>query len=270
MTLPGKATLPLVKLPIVKGIVQTLNKDMGQHGLAKAFDKFLKNHAIKWSVTGLTKETLETLQKASVIVVANHEHEMEFVAVSACLPDRPDVFVIGVANLLNLGENFAKHLLPVFIRTSSVPEKEMKLTARIGRKFGLGAKAPNEKAHEFNLNSMRLAQDRLASGHLIMLFPQGVRKKSVWSPGIGHLVKSTAKNKHNTYLVRVHVAGTSDLDALRIVPIIKKVFPPIKVTVRKPQLTAAYLKDELICPKALTRMLQDEYNEWVKTLTENL
>ncbi|MBL7150867.1 1-acyl-sn-glycerol-3-phosphate acyltransferase [Candidatus Microgenomates bacterium] len=256
-----RGIVPIAELPIVGKVFRELDLAIGEKGLPIASRDFILEHDSKLEVAGRTKEVERILRSEPVLVIANHGHEAETVALYAALLQRDDIYTVGVAAFQGIGPNFSKHLIPVYVRPSSVDPSEMKLSSRIGRALSLGTDMP-ENAHELNKASIARAAQIISGGGLVVMFPSGARKKNIWSPGVGHLIIGINKDC-GAYIVKAHIKGTSNLDFLRLVPGLKKLMPPLRVTFAEPRSVTDYLKEK-VDPKELVFQLQDEYTEWLE------
>jgi len=256
-----RGIVPISEFPIVGKVFRELDLAIGKKGLPVASRDFILEHGSKLEVVGRTREVEGILKNEPVLVVANHEHEVETMALYAALLQRDDIFTVGVAALQGIGPNFSEHLMPVYVRPSSVDPSEMKLSSRIGRALNLGTDMP-ENAHELNKASIDRAAQTISDGGLVIMFPSGARKKNIWSPGVGHLMTNINKDC-GAYIVKAHIKGASDLDFLRLIPGLKRLMPPLKVTFGKPRRVIDYFKEE-VKPKELVAQLQDEYTEWLE------
>lgn len=268
MTWSVEEVLPIVRIPIIGKIAKKSFKkfdaDVGAHGLPKATRELFWQIKSKLEIIGKTKEIEKVLKSKPVLLVVNHEHEAEVIALCASLPDRQSIYLVGQASLKVIGPNFSQHLIPVYVKPSSFDKDEMKLTTRVGKVLNLITNIP-ENAQELNRKSIEKAGQVISNGGLVVMFPQGARKKSIWYPGVGHLAVSLSKNS-DAYLVKAHVKGTSDLDFMRLIPGLKKVMSPLRVTFAKPRRIADYLTED-IDPKSLAKQFQDEYNAWVESIS---
>lgn len=247
-----------------KKLFWNVDEMIGKMGLVLTTQEILAKTKSKFEVRGLSDKTYEILQNSPIILVANHEFEAEVVALPASLPDRNDVYFIGTVDMNSIGENFAKHMIPVYVRTPLKEVKNMKLSSKMGTALGLRAKLPDKEAHEFNMRSMQTAVEKIFEGSLIIIFPQSTRCDGSWYSGVGYLMRDT-KEKEGCYLAKAHIEGLSNLDVFRLIPGIRKLLPTIKVTFDEPKLITHYT-DKEPDPKKIVKILQSEYEGWVSTL----
>ena len=265
MKTPITYNLPIQRMPLIGNIAKMIDRIIGQQGLAAAAHELLTMMKTKLTVKKYSEAVDNVIQTGQVLVLGNHEHMLEVVALLAAMPNRKDIYTVGVAGLKGFGPNFAKHLLPVHIRPASITAHEMKLTSRIGRALGLGVAVP-PNAQEINAQSIRIAAELISNGAMVIMFPSGVRKtNSVWSVGVGYLVDQIAR-KDKTSIVFAYVTGASNLDFLRLIPGIRCLLPKFSVTLSTP----IAIKDLPVTkgsPKQIAKYLHSEYISWVKTIS---
>ena len=251
-------------MPIIGKIAKVIDKTIGQQGLAAAAHELLTMMKTKLTVKKYSEAVDSVIQTGQVLVLGNHEHMLEVVALLAAMPNRKEIYTVGVAGLKGVGPNFAKHLLPVHIRPASITAHEMKLTSRIGRALGLGVAVP-PNAQEINAQSIRIAAELISNGAMVIMFPSGVRKSnSVWSAGVGYVVDQISR-KDESSIIFAHINGASNHDVLRLVPGIRKFLPKFTVAFSEP-ITVSELPFTKMKPKQMVEYLHREYISWLNTI----
>ena len=78
-----RGIVPIAKFPIVGRIFRELDSAIEEKGLSLASRSFILEHCRKLEVVERTEEVERVLRDEPVLVVANHEHEAETVALYA-------------------------------------------------------------------------------------------------------------------------------------------------------------------------------------------
>ena len=252
-------------IPIFGKIVKDFDEDIKKYGLQQATKNLVKRHHGKLRIGQLSKNTAYVLQNKPVIVVGNHPFEIETYAIFASLPKRDDIYLIMSANFVGFLPHLDKHLIPVFVNHHAVREKASKFSGRVANFIGRTMKFPEKQARLKNKESIEHAANKINKGGLVILFPEGFRGKGgKWFSGIGHLIKKVGHN-NDAYVVKAYVHGTSDLDYLRLIPIINRFLPIVSVYYSEPQKITDILKKDSEA-KIIKDKLETEYNNWIKKL----
>lgn len=277
------AIIPLVKeqgrsndggylnhIPIISGIKRQFDNDIGEMGVQQAFAKWVAIAGEgKLSIRGKDDHVKEILREKPVVVVANHPFFAEIFTVIASLEPRDDMYGVGISNFLGIGPNISRHVFPIYM-TRQMSSERQKLLVRAGHMLHFGPRIPPDEAHKKNVESIHQAAEAVRNGSLVFMMPEGVKSgKAVrWSSGIGHLLLGIGENT-NAYLLFAYSEGTSNWDYLRIVPGVKKILPTVSITFAKP-ITIADALGESTDPREITRKLQEEYNNWVRSIGKGL
>jgi hypothetical protein len=118
-----------------------------------------------------------------------------------------------------------------------------------------------EEGRKKNIESIKLAAEKINSGGLVIIFPDGGARKD-WFNGIGHLIHGV-KNKKNSFVLRAHIKGTSNWDWLRLIPIMNKIFPEFKVNFAMPLRMDSIKQED---QKMTTKFLEKKYWRWLGSL----
>lgn len=247
----------------VKMWIQTFDQMIGKYGLQGTADYLVKKTSGRLQTFGLTKDVQKILASKPVIVICNHPHDIETFALAATLPRRNDVFLVASKNLQAIGVNLARHIIPVYTqRQERGKGKHYKFSVKIGRHFNFGRKVSDTEAHQFNINSISQAAQKINRGGLVAIFPEGPRgKEGRWLDGVGYLLLQLIATK-KVYVVTVYVQGTADRDIFRLVPGLGRFFPEIQVFYSQPRL----VKDIVGTTKTLGLNNKDQYKQTAKRL----
>jgi len=256
----------LGQIPVFGKIFRDFDKSAGESGIHKAVANIIKRTETKLIVHGLVKGTIEILKSKSVILVANHPYEFEILLLIAALPKRDDIFTIAASDLMGAGPNTDSYIIPMFIH-KYFAEGSHKLSVKIAKLLRLGPRLSPLNAHRRNVDNLAHAASKVKNGALVIIFPEGILKKgSPWLSGIGYLLRAVNK-KSNAFYARAYIQGTSSFDILRLIPIVRRFFPPIKVYFDRPEEISLILNGSEH-PKEITKNLQVEYNKWASRLAK--
>ena len=135
---------------------------------------------------------------------------------------------------------------------------------KLGYFIKFGPKLEDDKAHKANIKSISIAAKKVSSGDLVIILPEGSKRKEGWYTGVGHMIDQInlkeIKNKE-AYVVMAYVAGTSLFDFLRFIPGISKLMPKFKVSFSKP-IAVSEIQNRISNPKKITKMLEQRYRNW--------
>lgn len=252
----------ITRFPIIKPFVKTINRDVKKVGLQGAMVNTVTRSGTKLVIEGSTREVKRVLGEEACVVVSNHPHEVDIIALFAALPARPDTSLVINSRFLNLVPNADKYLIPVYIEHHGKRNREQ-IREKLFKKFHpVTTFAPDEE-HKKNIQSIKNASLKVSNGELVVIFPNPTKNKNrKWYPGVGYLLKGTRREKP-IYVVRAYIEGTSNLDYLRFIPHAAKLLTPIRVTFSKPILVNKMLQKDA---KSIAAGLNENYVAWVKKL----
>ncbi|HVZ67369.1 MAG TPA: 1-acyl-sn-glycerol-3-phosphate acyltransferase [Patescibacteria group bacterium] len=253
----------LTRFPIIKPFVKNLDKDTEKFGLQQAMMNTAVRSGTKLIIEGLNKDTEKVLKNERVVLVANHPHEVDILALFASLPSRPDTSLIISHSFMNLARNIDKHLIPVYVDHHVNDRVSKKIMRKFLKTFHPTPRYSPEVEHERNIESIKEASARVKNGGLITIFPNpgsDITKK--WYRGVGHLLKG-AKTDDKIYVVKSYIEGTSMMDYLRLIPHAAKLLTPIRITFSEPIEVSSILKKD---PKEITSILEHDYKDWINSL----
>lgn len=248
---------------MVRNTIKKLNQDIKEDGLQPAMYNLARYFGTDVDVHNKDVHLDTILKNNPVIVAANHTAEADVVALLASLTHRKDIYIVINSCFLHISPSLDKHLIPVYITHHLIRKNNTNIRFRL---FKLIHKFPSyseEEEHNKNINSIKLASNKLKKGALIVIFPGGGGEGGKWFSGIGHILKEASKTKDLCF-VKAFIKGASDKDYLRLLPGVSRLLPSFKVTFS----SARNLVDiNLVEARAVTSELEDEYNSWVKTIT---
>jgi hypothetical protein len=245
---------------MMKEFVLHLNKNIAKYGFVGAIKKLTHSYGIKIIVKS-NDEIDEILTKGSGVLVASHPAEFDVLAILAAIKNRKDVFLIINSHFTKLMPNLDKNLIPVYVYNKSKGNFGGKLKAEIFNFFHRIEKLSGDEGRKKNIESIKLAVEKINNGGLVIIFPDGGTKKE-WFNGVGYLIHGV-KNIKNSFVLRAHIKGTSNWDWLRLIPIMNKFLPNFKVNFAKP------LKMDLIKQedqRKTTKFLEKKYWRWLGSL----
>lgn len=256
--------IQLTNLPIIGSLINFLDENIQKYGLQKGMLNLATHSGTKLKVSGLTSEVEKILKTGRVVVVANHPHESDEIALIAVMPERKDFYLIGNYLATKFSESLTKYIIPIYINHHRETRKLIPYEFLIKRFYSFPIFSEEEE-HRKNIQSISQASLKVKNGGLVIIFPGRRSINGKWYTGIGHLLKGAECNKR-IYLIMAYIEGTRDSDYLRIIPKIGKFLPEIKVAFAAPRVVNNILGKP---PKEITSILEEEYNNWVKTATTN-
>ncbi|MBU4351235.1 hypothetical protein L6279_00765 [Candidatus Parcubacteria bacterium] len=239
--------------------IKRIEKNILELGFQKGLRREIEKSNSKFLVLG-RDEIKEILTKAPVVIVFNHQYEIETIACLTALPDREDIFLVATHFLKGLLPAIDKHLISIYVRQRKITWR--KFSAFILENFISKEKITSEDKHRKNIKSINEAAEKVKQGGLVMITPNPHNKK--WQTGIGWLINNIGPTQQ-AYYVKMYVANSSFLDYLRLVPVFGWILPTVKVYFSQPiKLNKIWQQDG----KKLTFELEREYNDWVKGLNK--
>ncbi len=245
---------------MIKEFVSKLDRSVAKYGLVEAIKKLLLSYGAKVVVES-NDEIDEILTNGSGVLVASHPAEFDVPVILAAIKNRKDVFLVINSHFMKLIPNLDQYLIPVYVYNKSRSHFFGRLTTKIFNTFHRIEKMSIEEGRKKNIKSIKLAADKINSGGLVIIFPDGgVGGK--WFNGVGHLIHGV-KNIKNSFVLRVNIKGTSNWNWLRLIPIMNKFLPEFRVSFAKPLKMNLIKKEE---PGKTTKYLEKKYREWSKSI----
>jgi hypothetical protein len=251
-------------IPFIPQNFNAVNSDIAKSGLQNAMANILKKTHTNLIVKGVDKKMLQVLQEESVILVANHPHEIEPVVLLASLPkNRNSVSIVTNVKFVNFLSNLNKYIIPVYIQHHFGKAIRLSTRAKLFGKLDLSdEKIDYKTAHQRNVDSIKIASQKIDMGNLVIIFPG--EEQTHWFFGVGYLLKGT-KTKKGVYFVKAYIRGTKKFDLLRILPFVRNYFPHITVTFTKAKKVNSLRKYD---GKKITSILENDYRKWRKSLLQ--
>lgn len=251
----------LTDVKLVGRWVQWFDGQVGVVGVKGAVGEVVTKTHSKLEVEYLN-DSENTLLNEPVIIVANHPHESDVLAILGALPDRKNFKMIANSVLKGIGDNLDKIIIPVYVH------HRMESTTSGGIKMKIFGKIHTSTKHEIedeknkNRQSIQVASQNLDQGGAVLIFPMAGSSDGGWFSGVGHMWVQT-KTPKDIKVVMANIEGTAEWDYLRLIPGTSFFMPKFKVTFAKPYgWTEVANKD----PKVLTKNMQKKYDEWTKKL----
>jgi 1-acyl-sn-glycerol-3-phosphate acyltransferase len=218
----------LTDVKLIGGWVRWFDGRVGAVGVKEAVAETIKRTRSKLEVMYLGN-SLKTLTEDPVIIVANHPHESDVLAILGSLPSRKDFRMIANSVLKGIGDNLDKIIIPVYVH------HRMESTTGGGIKMKVFGKIHTSTKHEIedeksrNRESIKEASERLNKGGAVLIFPAAGSYDGAWFSGVGHMWINT-KQPQNTKVVMAKIEGTAEWDYLRLIPGVSWFLPKFKVT----------------------------------------
>ncbi len=256
----------ITRFPVIKPFVRTINRDVKKFGLQQAMMNTVTRSKSKLIVKGRTDKVNHVLKDESVVVVANHPHEVDIIALFAALPPRESSSLIISSRFMNLAPNADKYLIPVYVEHHVDIQKGEKLREKFLKKFHPVPTYSPAQEHKKNIESINNAARKVSEGGSVVIFPNPSKDENKkWYSGVGYLLHGI-KTKKKVYVVRAYIEGTSNFDYLRFIPHAAKLLTPIKVTFAPPLEVSELIKQE---PKTVVRKIEASYKTWVNKLKKD-
>lgn len=237
------------------------DKCIEKYGLHTTAKKYAPRINLLPKIIFQQDHTQQTLKNSPILIVANHPHEVEPLILYASLPPRPDSYLVANIELLAIFPNAKKHLLPVYIkhRIRAETRNLHPLVQFVDRCYPQ-THLSFEKAHQKNIKTINTASKKINQGHQLVIFPEN--RNNGWQPGVGHIV-SNLDFKNNPKIVMTYITGATKYYLFRPVPIIRLLFPQVKIYFSKPFNLSKYKN---LDPKTITKKLEQQYKSWVDEL----
>lgn len=213
-------------------------------------------------VVNTTKVVNNILKNGSGIIVANHPAEADVLAILASIKKRKDFYLIINSNLTKIIPTLDKNLIPVYLNSKGLSSFGGKLKTWFFSLFHKFDQLSKEAEKKKNIESIKLAIEKINRGGLVIIFPDGGNRKMNWFNGIGYLIHGV-KNKKNKFIIRTRIEGTSNWDYLRILPLFGKLLPKFRISFSHPLKMSLAKKDD---PKITTNQLENKYWTWLGSI----
>ncbi len=255
--------MPSIRIvPFVGQFVSLLEADTRDYGLQAAVANAVKRSESRIRVLNARHDLL---MRKPVLLVANHPHSAEVLALIRTLPNRRDIYVVISHKFTRAGRSISSHCIPVYLSHHHMEGRPVTVPGRIVDFFLKPETLTPEQEHELNIRSIDEAAQKINRGALVIIFPERRFGKRRWQPGLGHLLK---KLDGNAQLVLANVSGTSLADYFRLLPKAGKVLPQISVQFHDP----IAVREINTRPDArrIVEGLEEYYSGWAGSLKQDL
>ncbi|MCA9391793.1 hypothetical protein KC614_01135 [candidate division WWE3 bacterium] len=249
----------LSKLPIFGRLINEIETNVHNLGIQNGFARTFKDHNVE-IVADYDEQTAHILEHEACILVVNHPHEIEVIALAAALPPRKDAYVIANAGFMAICPSVDKHILPVYVTNNEQSASNWPFIMRLAGKLHPLASYDANEEHKKNIETINAGGQKLIEGATVAIFPDRHSTNGHWFNGVGYMTKAAENTTRDLFVVNVFVEGTTSHDYLRLLRPIAKRLPDIEVHVSQPTKINDLLDLE---PKEITRILETSYREWV-------
>lgn len=243
---------------MLKGLISALDKSISETGMVLTMKNIVKKCNTEVVIKS-NKEIDMVLEKFSGVVVANHPAEADVLAILSAVKNRKDVFLIINSQLREIIPKLDNYLIPVYINNYVTENFEGKIKTKLLGFFKKIPKYSKEEEHQKNIESIKMAIEKIDQGGLVIIFPNGGGQKHDWFNGVGHLIHGI-KDKKKSFVIRANIKGTSNFDYLRLLPIIGRFLPKFRISFAKPLRVNTIIREN---PKATTLYLENKYWKWM-------
>ena len=178
---------------MIKNLINYLNKCIYDYGVVLAMKKFIDRCNTKIVIKS-NKKIDKVLEKFSGVIVANHPAEADVLAILSAIKNRKDVFLIINSQFKKLIPELDKYLIPVYISNKLTENLVGRIKLWFLSKIKKLDRYSREEEHKKNIESIKMAIEKINKGGLVIIFPSGGNEKHGWFNGIGHLIHGI-KNK---------------------------------------------------------------------------
>lgn len=244
--------------------IEQLDSDVAEFGISQAIRDLLKRSRIRYRISQLDPDVERLLSNERVVVICNHDRDIEPILLLASLPKRDFLRLIVNKVYLGLVPGLDRYLIPVNINHTFTPKG---LVHRIQEsRYGveISHNPPIGERRKYNDVNMKKASEMIDAGSMVIIFPfPWWAPQGSWFTGVGHLIHQTSTSE-SIYVLNADVKGTSKYDWLRFVPLVSWLFSPLTISFGMP-----YRVNDIrdLDGKIITRILQDRYDEWSRQLS---
>lgn len=241
-------------MQVLDNFSKSLDSSIGKNTLPTAVRQIIEKYWGRIEVVA-SPETLSILHNKPVLLICNHPYELDIFPILGALPGRRDVYLVASANFLGVGPNIDKQIIPVYIRHTEL--ESTKWSVWIGSHLSFKSPLPKSQSHARNVQAIKTAASRIKRGSLVVFSPEGPKGiGGGWGKGLGLLIVKLMGIERG-YLVMAHAGGVTNLDHFRFIPVIRKLFPSLKVTFFDPIELGSIEKYKN--PEEITLRLREKY-----------
>lgn len=242
--------------------MRRVDGNIQKYGFARTMQMIFEKTHSKIEFTKESKEVDIALEKEPTIVICNHPSEVEVLILLSAVEKRDDVYLVANHSFLNILPSLDKHVIPVYIVHRLIKD-QFNFKFRILQKIHSAQEFSKEESHQKNIESIKKASEVVSNGGLVIIFPAAGEEEGRFLSGIGHMIKGL-KNKNKAKLVMAYARGTSTLDYLRLIPIVNRFMPKIKIDFASPINLAKYKSEGA---KEIAKEIETDFYSWSKKFT---
>jgi len=257
-------------LPLIWSLCRKIDKSIKKfwiHKCVKILIKYNRSRIWKtiWDTSDIEK-TQDILKNKWVLIVANHNFDMEMIPLLNTLPERKDFYMVASSNFLQIWENLSSHLIPIYFSNKKMGTWN-KFSWKVLNILKKSNTNTNEQNSELNRKSMERVVELLNKNAMILIFPSWIKwwKHESWSDWIWYLINDLKKLENKEiYLTKAFIKWHSIFDLLRFFKYTWLFLPKLTVHIKEPKLIKNLDLNDELHPKSITKILQDVYSEWIK------
>jgi hypothetical protein len=246
---------------LIRPLLDQADVQVSAYGPQQAALQGLKQSKVYVSVSGLTSETQRVLTYERVIVICNHDYDIEPILLMSALPKRDSSRIIVNTVYLGLIPSLDKYLIPVNLSHIVNPQGLMHKVQDLRYGTNRFGSLSREKNHTQNITAIDTASKEIDKGSMVIIFPfPSWAPQGKWYTGVGYMLKNTSSNKP-VYVLNVNIKGTNTYDWLRFLPFANNFLPSLKMAFDVP-----YQANELrlLDGKEITQRLEKRYKDWLE------
>lgn len=241
---------------VLNHLFKKIDRSIGNYGLQPAMEKIVRRSGATVKIDK-PRQTESFLKDGGAVIICNHPAEFEVIVVLAAMSNRSDIYMVTNSSFLNLCGNLDPHLIPVYISNRLANYQDRFLRRQFLNL--LCGRSGCSDAHEKNIDSIKLASDKVNQNHLVIIYPED--EHGQWLKGVGYLV-SNITNPH-CRIIFAYIAGTTKWDYFRLLPFVSNFLPKINLKFSSPYKIASFAN---FAPSQLFAHLEKQYLDWAKNL----
>lgn len=242
----------------IRRILRPVNLNLKTKGVSPALKEVVIKCSSAFNIE-MPEATKNIMEKNGVLVVCNHPAQADVLVLLAAIPHRKDTFLVAMHSLMSILPAINKHIIPVYIGHLLDVKVHNKFIYGLFKKMHFNKEYSQEVAHKKNIKSMVFAAKKIDEGALVGIFPTGGLKNSrEFLPGVGHIIKNL-KSPKKASIVMAYVSGTSSWDFFRVIPVLNKIFPKLRIKFSEPMQAEKFIAEN---GRQISHNLQKVYDRW--------
>jgi len=241
-------------------ILKKVDKDIKANGMVEAMHRLIRS-MVKLTVKNRDK-IKSVLKSEPVILISNHPSQAEVLILLGLLEKRNDAYLVADHSFLDILPSINKNIIPVYINHRLECKQKDNWKFKLLTRFHQSESFCQEVAHQKNIESISIATEKVNQGGLVMIFPAAGELGGKFLSGLGYMVKNL-KNPKKVKIIMAYVSGTSTLDYLRIIPIIRNFLPKVYITFADPISTDEFFG---VDAKIIAKNMENKYYDWAKRI----